>query len=208
MKDTPLKLIEELRGIAQLGLNYSKDVHDRARYERLLEIVSSEYGTLTDVPSYKIHERLREELGHITPKVGVNGALFSSDRKLFLTRRADDKTWEMPGGWADLNESPRQALAREFLEETSLTVQVEALLEVVHRLPGDFGQPHTSYHLLFMCRAETLNPSLSAEVTDWGFFDRAAKLEWHRDHRKMFEVAMAICEDNQAQHGYAYQSDR
>ncbi|MGL5076025.1 MAG: NUDIX hydrolase N-terminal domain-containing protein, partial [Waterburya sp.] len=33
-----LEILEEIRAIAQLGLNYNSNVYDRERYERLLAI--------------------------------------------------------------------------------------------------------------------------------------------------------------------------
>lgn len=53
-----LKILEEIRAIAQLGLNYSTDVYDRARYERLLGIASSEYASMSNLPPEVITEAL------------------------------------------------------------------------------------------------------------------------------------------------------
>lgn len=37
------KILEEIRSIAQLGLNYSSDIYDQERYESLLDIASNKY---------------------------------------------------------------------------------------------------------------------------------------------------------------------
>ena len=97
--DNKMEFLDELRNIAQLGLNYAKDNHDRIRYERLLEMASVEYSELTGLPVDIVEDKLRNELGHITPKVGVNAAIFSEAGHLLLSRRFDDKAWELPGGW-------------------------------------------------------------------------------------------------------------
>ncbi|MEY4518837.1 MAG: hypothetical protein RLZZ499_1436 [Cyanobacteriota bacterium] len=60
-----LKLLEEIRAIAQLGLNYSNDVYDRERYQRLLDLASSKYACLSDLPPQVISDRFRTELGYI-----------------------------------------------------------------------------------------------------------------------------------------------
>ena len=39
-----------------------------------------------------------------------------------LLVREDNGVWELPGGGLEHGEDPRQALAREFLEETGMTV--------------------------------------------------------------------------------------
>ncbi len=190
MKKDLLKLLDELRAIAQLGIHYTKDDFDRGRYEKILQLTANTYADIADLHSPLILKRFQEELGHITPKAGVNGAIIFEDTKLFITRRADDGLWEMPGGWCDLGESPRDALRRELLEETSLAVEIGELIEVFHRLPGDFDQPHTTYHLLFVARVKTGEFAPSSETTDYKLFDGTEKLSWHRDHEKMASTAL------------------
>ncbi len=43
-------LLEEVRVIARKGLTYTKDVFDRQRYERLLELVTQTYSDQLKVP--------------------------------------------------------------------------------------------------------------------------------------------------------------
>ncbi len=157
MTNLPDKLtfLEQLRAIAQLGLNYSRDPHDQQRYQRLMELALQGYAGEFGLPVTELRHRFAQEVGHVTPKVGVNAVIFGPEGKLFLTRRRDDGCWELPGGWADVGESPREALRRELLEETGLDVRPRQLIDVLHRLPGDMGQPHTSYHLYFHCTVES-----------------------------------------------------
>lgn len=81
-----LKLLEEIRAIAHLGLNYSNDVYDRERYERLLDLASSEYACLSDLSPQVISDRFRAELGYITPKVGVSAAIFNPKGEILLVQ--------------------------------------------------------------------------------------------------------------------------
>ena len=76
-----LKILEEIRAIAQLGLNYSGNVYDRERYERLLAIACSEYASLSELPLEVVTKRFRDELGYITPKVGVSAAIFNPQKR-------------------------------------------------------------------------------------------------------------------------------
>lgn len=118
----------------------------------LLRLASKEYSEISEIKESIIIEKFQKELGHVTPKVGVNGVIFSEDRKMLLERRADDGTWGIIGGWCEAGESPQESLKREFLEETGLNVKVIELIDIFTRKPGDFGQPHTSYHPLFICQ--------------------------------------------------------
>jgi ADP-ribose pyrophosphatase YjhB (NUDIX family) len=177
------ELLEEIRAIAQLGLNYNKDVYDRERYERLLAIACSEYASLGDLPSDKILDRFRAELGYITPKVGVSAAIFNSDGEILLVRRTDDQCWCLPCGWAEVRETPQQSVAREVLEETGLVVEVLDLVRLGTRMPGDFGLPHTTYHLEFFCKIIGGTIKESHETTDIGFQPINTPREWHLDHQ-------------------------
>lgn len=187
MTQLPPKLafLEELRAIAQLGLNYSHDPHDQRRYQRLMELALQGYAGEFGLPVTELHRRFAQEVGHVTPKVGVNAIIFGAEGKLFLTRRQDDNCWELPGGWAELGKSPREALRREVYEETGLRVRPRQLIDVWHRLPGDMGQPHTSYHLTFHCTIESGEFQPSDETLAYGYFEAAAALNWHRDHQQM-----------------------
>jgi 8-oxo-dGTP diphosphatase len=61
--------------------------------------------------------------------------------RLLLVKRANDPgrgTWSLPGGRVEPSESDSQAVARELLEETGLTVHVGDLVGSVER-PADGG---------------------------------------------------------------------
>lgn len=186
-----LSLLDEVRSIAQLGLRYSKDPYDIERYEKLLSLASEEYAEISDCEDQIVKERFKRELGHITPKVGVNGVVFSPDKKILLERRADDGTWGIIGGWCDAGESPQESLKREFFEETGIEVEVKSLVNIFTRKPEDFGQPHTSYHPLFICEVIEGNLRTSIESLELKYCDIYEVKDWHADH---FEVAKAAYE--------------
>jgi 8-oxo-dGTP pyrophosphatase MutT (NUDIX family) len=185
-----LKLLEEIRAIAQLGLNYSNDVYDRERYERLLNLANREYASLSDLPAQVIGDRFRAELGYITPKVGVSAAIFNPQGEILLVRRTDDLSWCLPSGWAEVNETPQQSLVREVREETGLIVEVKDLIRLGTRMPGDFGVPHTTYHLEFFCEFLAGTFTESHETTDIGFYPVNIERNWHRDHQLEARAAL------------------
>jgi len=184
-----LLLLDEVRSIAQLGLCYTKDMYDRQRYEKLLDLASFEYSEISDIYKNIILERFKSELGYITPKVGANGVVISEDGKILLERRADDKLWGIPGGWAEIGESPQESVKREIYEETGLNVEVKDIIDIFTRRPGDYGQPHTSYHILFYCKLIDGSQKISCESLEIGFYDFRQISGWHRDHFEMIEKA-------------------
>jgi 8-oxo-dGTP diphosphatase len=62
--------------------------------------------------------------------VSVAAAIVRHDGRLLVVRRRDNGQWEPPGGVLELHESIPDGLAREVLEETGLTVSLDALAGV------------------------------------------------------------------------------
>jgi len=184
-----LDLLDEIRSIGQLGLCFCKDEYDKQRYNRLMELACGGYSSICKEPENIILERFKKELGYITPKIGVNGIVFDENYNILLDRRSDDKLWGIPGGWAETGESPETSIKRELFEETGYEVEVENIIDIFTRLPGDFGQPHTSYHILYLCKIKGGNLKISSESIDAGFHNINAIKEWHRDHFAMAKKA-------------------
>ena len=182
-------LLDQIRSIAQLGLRYATNPYDVERYEKLLELACNEYAELSGSKQDILIEKFKRELGHITPKVGVGGVVFSSDGKILLERRADDGTWGIIGGWCDAGETPQEALQREFLEETKLHVNVNEMIDVFTRKPGDFGNPHTSYHLLYVCDIQDGTIGKSFESMEIEYYHISEVQTWHTDHYEMAKRA-------------------
>ncbi|MGD8603711.1 MAG: NUDIX hydrolase [Anaerolineales bacterium] len=74
--------------------------------------------------------------GHIhfqDPKV-ASAALIVRDGRVLLVRRVNEPArgqWTLPAGFVDAGEDPAAAAERECLEETGLTVRVQALIDVI-----------------------------------------------------------------------------
>lgn len=185
-----LDLLDDLRAIAQLGINYSKDPYDLERYHRIMELACSRYSDITGLAPEAIKQRFSKELGYITPKIGVQGALFDQEGKILLERRKDDGLWGLPSGWVEAGESPESALKREFQEETNLQIAPVRIIGFYTRLAGEHSQPHSSVHIQYLCQYLGGSLQKSHESLDMQYAAPPDIQHWHKDHRIQVEAAM------------------
>ncbi|MFG2194987.1 NUDIX hydrolase [Streptomyces sp. NPDC048639] len=62
--------------------------------------------------------------------VSVAGVVIREDGKLLAIRRADNGTWELPGGVLELDEALEAGVQREVWEETGIHIEVDELTGV------------------------------------------------------------------------------
>src|SRR5579871_4110696 len=113
-----LAIADELRAMASNGLLFSQNPYDRARYERLLVIAAEMAAAGSGLTEQTFLDIWRSESGYITPKVGVAAAVTDDAGRLLLIRRRDNGLWAMPGGWAEIADTPAAGAIREVQEET------------------------------------------------------------------------------------------
>ncbi|GGN66883.1 NUDIX hydrolase [Streptomyces albiflavescens] len=81
------------------------------------------------------------------------------DGRVLTIRRADNGTWEPPGGVLELDEAPEDGVRREVFEETGVKVEVGDLTGVYKNMTLGVVA------LVFRCRAEGGHEQLSDEST-------------------------------------------
>ncbi|MFB9809117.1 NUDIX hydrolase N-terminal domain-containing protein [Haladaptatus pallidirubidus] len=179
-----MRLLDELRILSQNGIEYADNPYDKERYERILTLTSLYYGKALSLPATEVRTRFDDELGHITPKVGAEAAVFDSVGHILLMRRADDGTWCLPCGWVDPNESPTDAAVRETNEETGLEVEVTKLIDVYYHAPSaEFG-PHGRIDILYHCSAVGGSLELSDEGEALKYWRIDDVPVWHKQHER------------------------
>ncbi|VEP17635.1 putative ADP-ribose pyrophosphatase YjhB [Hyella patelloides LEGE 07179] len=165
----------ELQAISQTGLHYATGQFDRERYRRI-EAISSEI--LANYTNLSVDEFLKfnaAEFGYATPKVDVRGVIFKNAKILLVREIADRGRWTLPGGWADVNETPSESVIREVFEESGFETRVVKLLAAYDREkqqhPPAF--PYHVYKLFFHCEIVGGNAKVSNETSEIAFFGEA-----------------------------------
>jgi ADP-ribose pyrophosphatase YjhB (NUDIX family) len=187
MQDKSTRLVEiadELRAIAANGLHWTESEYDKARYDTVMSL-AAELLSMADSRSPGEIERIfRGDLNVRTPFVGVDAAIFDDEGRILLVQRKDNERWAMPGGIAEVGETPSHVAVREAWEETGLRVEAERLVGIYDsRLVWSPDAVHL-YHLVFICRKSSGELALTNETVAYGYFtqDEAAALPLHRGH--------------------------
>lgn len=165
-----LNWARKLQALAQTGIAYTKDPYDTERYKSLRQIASEMLAaSASSVPAALI-DSFSGELGYATPKIDIRAAVFVGNQLLFVKERSDGR-WTLPGGWADIGESPSVAAVREVKEESGYTVTARKLAAVYDRdLHGHPPMPYHVYKLFFLCELIGGAAQTSAETEDVSFY--------------------------------------
>lgn len=107
------------------------------------------------------------------PVVGI-GAVIIKEGKIALIKRGNEPArgkWTIPGGLVELGESIEDAVIRETLEETGLTVENPRLIDVVSNVDLD-EKGKVKYHYVIIDYSVHVKEGTAAASSD------AAELQW------------------------------
>ena len=159
-----------LRGIAQNGLTYARDPFDVERYRQVQRLAAEIAAAGTGEAMEGLEELFAAETGYLTPKVDVRGAIFRGESVLLVKERSDGR-WALPGGWADVDVTPAEAIEREVREETGLEAAAVRLLAVYDKVRHHHPpSPERVYKLMFQCEVRSGSPSVGIETAEVAYF--------------------------------------
>ena len=162
----------EIQALAQIGLAFSKDPYDLDRYSTLRRLSARIMAEQTGADLARIEALLDAESGYATPKVGVRGAVFDAAGRILMVREVvDHNRWTLPGGWADVNQTPAQSVVREVFEESGYHVRAVKLAAVWDRARQE--QPAMAFsvvRMFFICTLEGGEAATSLETSEVHWF--------------------------------------
>jgi ADP-ribose pyrophosphatase YjhB (NUDIX family) len=172
-----------LKAISHLGLTYANNEYDIERYSELQQISIEMMQLVTGVPLETLAGYFSEKKEYITPKVDVRAVIFNNENEILLVREKADGKWSLPGGWADIGQTPTEVAVREVLEETGFNVKPVKLLAVLDKR----CHPHPPqldyvYKIFIQCEIVTSEYKQAFDILDIGFFkqDYLPELSEHR----------------------------
>jgi ADP-ribose pyrophosphatase YjhB (NUDIX family) len=191
-----LNWAREIFSLSQSGLTYSANQYDLERYKRLQEITAEMIESQAEISKESVLDSFSMQAGYITPKVDVRGAVIRHGKILLIQERADGM-WAMPGGWADLGESPASVAEREVWEESGFRVRAEKVVTVIDANRIEPMEFYHAYKIIFLCSLLDGEPRTSYETLAVGFFDpeHLPPLSSYRTNEAMIEEVCAHLKD-------------
>lgn len=159
-----------LQSMAQTGLEFSKDPHDINRYQRIRSIAAELASEAGEQGAAEIEGVYKMEKGYATPKIDVRAAVFREGR-ILLVRERSDGCWTLPGGWADVGDSPSESVTREVYEESGFKTKAARILAVLDR--RKHGHPASLFHIykiFLLCEITGGWARASEETSEVEFF--------------------------------------
>jgi ADP-ribose pyrophosphatase YjhB (NUDIX family) len=173
-----IDLIRRILALSRTGLHFTGTQYrtddsrtfDAERYEEIGQLAAQLIAQQTDAPVGEILKAWHADDGYVTPKVDVRGALFR-DNKVLLVRERSDGKWTLPGGWADVNDTPSQAVLKEIEQESGFTARVVKLAAAYDRKTRNHP-PSVFYiwKLFFLCEITGGEARISNETDAVEFF--------------------------------------
>jgi ADP-ribose pyrophosphatase YjhB (NUDIX family) len=164
-----------LQAIAQNGLEWAVTPFDQRRYAEVRRIAAELLSAHSDADPERLTALFAGQAGYATPKVDVRGVVIVHDRVL-LVREAEDGRWTPPGGWADVTDSPSEAVVREVAEEAGYLTRATKLLACLDRSRHGAVPmlPWKVYKLFFRCEIVGETPRDHLETLEVGWFAQEA----------------------------------
>ena len=135
-------------------------------------------------------------LGRI--RAACSAVIFDPSReRIFLTRRADNGLWCLPGGKINPGEDVSEACAREVWEETGLRASIKRLIGVYSSpdwlVEYPDGNRVQTVALCFEVTVDSGQAAPTAEVSEFGFFSASEieRLDLMLNHLQRLQDAFA-----------------
>lgn len=165
-------IADEMRGMSAIGGYFAVNPYEVERANRI-QALAVKLAALADADHTldEIQAIFDKQPWHrFSPFVGVEMVVLDAEGQLLLIQRAQDGTWAMPGGLAEVGQSPAEAAMRELWEEAGLRGQAQRLLGV---FDGPRWGSRAVVHgitLVFHIHCPQLTPSTGLETLAADFF--------------------------------------
>lgn len=173
--DKFLEFIKKVQAISHTGLTYSEDEYAIENYEELRELSIKMLNEYTEKPIEDCD--LYENYYYPTPQPAVRTLVIKDDKILFVKEKESGK-WSLPGGWCDIDSSPKEAAVLEVKQESGYIVEITKLLGVLDRRNYRKSTYYDVYNICFLAHVIGGESRCNHETSDvkWFSFDNLPEL--------------------------------
>ena len=168
MENQVLEFIKKVQSIAQIGLSFSTDPYAIDNYEELRKISIRMLKEYTSLPDDECE--LYKDFIYPTPQPAVR-TLVVRDNKLLLVKEKDSGLWSLPGGWCDIDCTPKETAIKETYEESGYVIECTKLLAVFDRRHYIKKSLYDVYCLYFLGNVVAGEAKCNHEPADIGWFE-------------------------------------
>ena len=160
----------KIQSIAKIGLKFSKDPYALSNYQEINDLSTKFLEDFQNV-NFERNNYFERDI-YPTPNVSVRTIIFSEDRKkILMVREASSHEYSLPGGWADLYDSPSKTAKNECLQEAGAEIEIVRLVGITERTPFKNPTSVPEYVVIFEGKIDVLHKEHEYETDDVGFFD-------------------------------------
>ena len=162
---------DEMRGMATLSRTFASNIYETERAHRMMELAARVAALAEDEPIDTVRAIFEAEPWHrASPALGVDAAVFDPAGRVLLIQRKDNGLWALPGGIAEIGNTPAEATLRELWEEAGLRGEVARLLGIFDNQRWPSRSKVHMWHLTFLVTCADLTPVPGIECLDARFF--------------------------------------
>lgn len=159
----------KIQSIAKIGLIYSKDPYAISNYTEINDLSTKMLEEFQDVKFDR--NNFFERDVYPTPNVSVRTIIFNEDRtEILMVREAVSQEYSLPGGWADLYDTPSKAAKNECLQEAGAEVEMVRLVGITDRTPFKRNASVPEYVVIFEGKITKMHEDHEYETDDVQFF--------------------------------------
>ena len=160
----------KVQSISKIGLIYSHDPYAITNYKEIQEL-STKYledfvNVKFDRPNY-----FKREI-YPTPNVSVRTVILNNEKnKVLMVKEVNLQAYSLPGGWADLYDSPSKTARNECMQEAGANIEIVRLVGITDRTPFKNPTSIPEYVIIFEARLVGELGEHEYETDDVGWFD-------------------------------------
>jgi len=162
--------IVKIQSIAKIGLVFSKDPYALTNYQQINDISADLLEHFMELKLDRPNYFQRDI--YPTPSISVRTIIFNDDcSKVLMVREKELQAYSLPGGWADLYDTPSETAKNESKQEAGVDIEIVRLVGLTSRTPFKSNKNVPEYVAIFEAKAISELGEHEYETDDVNWFD-------------------------------------